>query len=97
MKIGLFFDPKWAPGCLLIVQVAEDGQPTRNPREFPGVSILVQRDYDFLGVANMFGWDPDDVMDIPAAQEWLFDHASYLPAGQQAELVIDDPGYFTTQ
>ena len=95
MNIGLFFDPQWAPCSLLVIQVDEKGQPVMNPYEFNDISVLVQTDYEHPGLASTFGWKGETgVEDIPEATEWLFDHASYLPSRQPAELIVDDPGYF---
>lgn len=97
MRIGLFYDPQWAPCCLLIVQVAEDGHPIRDPKKDESISQLVQSDHDFPGVAGSFGWEweeNEDEDEILEATEWLFDHASHLGLGQAAELITEDPGYF---
>jgi hypothetical protein len=98
MKIGLFYEPRWAPGCLLIVQVDDNGHPIRNPKKDESVSVLVQSDYDFPGVAATFCWEREEIEDeesdeIQEATEWLFEHASYLGWGP-AELITEDPGYF---
>lgn len=85
-------DEDYAPGCFLVCRVS-------NPAAGPGHydwdtrdeenTVLIQTDYDFLGVARAFGWTGDDA-DTAGASAYL---AECVEGGR----VVEDPGYFEPQ
>ena len=88
MKIQLVHDSSFAPCAFLVVKVNDDGS-LADYRSDESASVLVQSDWDFPGLAAVFGWggaiDCPDTGTIEEASEWLFAHE-----GEQ----VEDPGYF---
>ena len=73
----------------------------------PEISILVQSDWDFPGLASAFGWvacdcgDTDGTCDCPhrTAGDMISSAAEYLDGvcsfGREGgAIAVDDPGYF---
>ena len=81
VKITIDTDSYYAPCSYLICKVDSDGYwDTRDEEN----TILVQCDYEFVALANLYGYTGDS---IPEAEEYLDEYLGE---------VIDDPGYFDT-
>lgn len=96
MKIVIDEDSGYAPGCYLICQV--DGNGDWDPRDEERM-VLVQTDWDYLGLASLFGWSPccadtDGTVDCcKTASEMIGEARDVI--GEHPQEPVEDPGYFS--
>ena len=90
--IAVARDEDYAPGCFILCRV-------RNPEAGPGHydwderdeenTRLIDRDWDFPGLARVFGWEGED-SDVDGAREYLYECVENAK-------VAEDSGFFAEE